>query len=92
MIRSFRSKALKRFAETDDRRGLSVQKHDRIRLILNSLEAATRPEDVNLPSLRFHRLVGDRKGAYAVSVSGNWRITFRWDGDDVVDVDLEDYH
>jgi toxin HigB-1 len=92
VIRSFRSKALKRFAETGDSRRLSIQKQARVRLILNALEAATQPEDVNLPGLRFHRLTGDRKGEYAVSVSGNWRITFRWDGEDIVDVDLEDYH
>lgn len=92
MIRSFRSKALKQFAQTGESRRLSVQKQDRIRLILNALEAAAQPEDVNLPGLRFHRLIGHRQGEYAVSVSGNWRITFGWDGEDVVDVDLEDYH
>jgi toxin HigB-1 len=92
VIRSFRSKALRQFAKTGESRRLSVQKQGRIRLILNALEAATQPEDLNLPGLRFHRLMGDRAGTYAVSVSGNWRITFRWDGEEAVDVDLEDYH
>lgn len=47
---------------------------------------------MNLPGYRFHRLTGERKGTFAVSVTGNWRITFRFDGEDAVDVDLEDYH
>jgi len=60
--------------------------------MLDRLDAAARPEDMNLPGYRFHRLTGERKGTFAVSVTGNWRITFRFDGEDAVDVDLEDYH
>ncbi len=51
-----------------------------------------RPEDMNIPGFKFHQLSGDRKGTYAVTVTGNWRITFRFDGEDAIDVDLEDYH
>jgi proteic killer suppression protein len=47
---------------------------------------------MNTPGLRFHDLKGDRRGTFAVDVSGNYRITFRWDGEDAIDVDLEDYH
>jgi proteic killer suppression protein len=47
---------------------------------------------MDLPGMRFHALKGRDKGRYAVNVSGNWRITFAWDGNDAVDVDLEDYH
>ena len=47
---------------------------------------------MNLPGFQFHALKGDRKGAYAVSVSGNWRIRFRLEGADAIDVNLEDYH
>lgn len=47
---------------------------------------------MNVPGFRFHPLKGERKGSYAVSVSGNWRITFKFDGENAVDVDLEDYH
>jgi plasmid maintenance system killer protein len=54
--------------------------------------AATGAEDMNPPGYRFHALKGDRKGTYAVSVSGNWRLTFRFVAGDAVDVDLEDYH
>ena len=92
MIRSFRSKSLRRFAETGDPSRLSVQNPDRIRRILARLDAAERPEDMNLPGFRFHRLKGAQKGRYAVDASGNWRITFGWNEGDAVDVDLEDYH
>jgi proteic killer suppression protein len=60
--------------------------------MLDRLDAVVRPEDMNIPGFKFHQLSGDRKGTYAVTVSGNWRITFRFDGKDAVDVDLEDYH
>lgn len=92
MIRSFRDKALQRFFETGSPRGLSVQDHNRVARVLRALEAATRPEDMDLPGYRFHALSGDRKGRYSVRVTGNWRITFGWEVEDVTDVDLEDYH
>jgi proteic killer suppression protein len=92
MIRSFRSKALRRFAEHGDASKLSVQNPDRIRRILARLDAAMKPEDMDLPGFRFHGLKGKNKGRYAVDASGNWRITFGWLDGDAVDVDLEDYH
>jgi proteic killer suppression protein len=60
--------------------------------MLDRLDAVVRPEDMNLPGYKFHTLKGNRKGTYAVSVSGNWRITFRFADGDAVDVNLEDYH
>lgn len=92
MIRSFRGKALRRFAETGDASRLSVRNPDRIRRILARLDAAERPEDMNLPGFRFHGLKGPQRGRYAVDASGNWRVTFGWSDGDAVDVDLEDYH
>jgi proteic killer suppression protein len=92
MIRSFRSKALRRFAETGDGSKLSVQNPVRLRLILDNLDRATRPEQLDIPGLRFHPLKGRDKGRYAVWASGNWRITFGWTDQDATDVDLEDYH
>ncbi len=92
MIRSFRSKALARFAATGSARGLSVQKPDRIMRLLVALNAASKPEALNLPGLRFHALKGGGKGRYAIWASENWRITFGWDDADAVEVDLEDYH
>jgi toxin HigB-1 len=92
MIRSFRSKALKRLAEQGDASKLSVPNVRRVETILARLDGAMGPEDLNLPGYRFHGLKGKDKGRYAVDASGNWRITFAWDGRNAVDVDLEDYH
>lgn len=92
MIRSFRSRALQRFAERGYTSKLSVPNVEGIGRVIRRLDVITVPEDANLPGWRFHRLTGDQKGRYAVTVSGNWQITFGWDGDDAVDVDLEDYH
>ena len=92
MIRSFRSKALRRFVEQGDASKLSVPNIRRVETILARLDSAMVPEDLNLPGYRFHGLKGKDKGRYAVDASGNWRITFGWDGKDAIDVDLEDYH
>jgi len=61
-------------------------------MILDRLDAAKAPRDLALPGMDFHPLKGKDKGRYAVTVSGNWRITFAFDGEDAIDVDLEDYH
>jgi toxin HigB-1 len=92
MIRSFRSKALKRLAEQGDASKLSVSNVRRVETIIARLDGAMAPEDLNLPGYRFHGLKGKDKGRYAVDASGNWRITFAWDGRNAIDVDLEDYH
>jgi toxin HigB-1 len=47
---------------------------------------------MNLPGFDFHGLKGDRRGTFSVTVTGNWRVTFRWRGEDAIDVDYEDYH
>lgn len=92
MIRGFRHKGLERFFTKSDRSGIDARQAARIQRLLDRLDAAVKPDDMNLPGYRFHGLKGDRAGFYAVSVSGNWRITFRFAGGDAVDVNLEDYH
>jgi proteic killer suppression protein len=92
VIRSFRHKGLERFFAKSERRGIDARQAERIRRILDRLDAAMRPEDLKVPGFGFHGLKGDRKGTYAVSVSGNWRITFRFAEGDALDVNLEDYH
>jgi proteic killer suppression protein len=92
MIRSFRDRGLREFFETGNPRRLSVQNLERIRRILLALDAATRPESMNLPGFRLHQLKGKDAGRYAVDASGNWRVTFGWTDQDAVDVNLEDYH
>jgi len=92
MIRSFKHKGLKRFFETGKTSGIQAQHEKRLRLILGRLHAARQPKDMSLPVLRLHELKGDRSGTWAVDVSGNWRITFCFQGEDVEVVDYEDYH
>jgi len=64
----------------------------RFRRILALLESAETLEDMNLPGLCLHQLKGNRRGTWAVKVSGNWHVTFRLKEGDIIDVDYEDYH
>jgi proteic killer suppression protein len=92
MIRSFRHKGLQRFFIKGTRSGIKVAHGDRLRLILGWLHAATSPQDMDLPGLYLHQLRGKAKGRWSVRITGNWRVTFTFEGPDVVDVDYEDYH
>lgn len=92
MIRSFRNKGLRRFAENGNSSKLSVRNIDRLVIILRQLDAAKVPEQMNLPGFFFHSLKGSEKGRFSVRVTGNFRLTFGWDGTDAIDIDLEDYH
>lgn len=92
MIRSFKHKGLENFFLTGNRAGIQPQHAERLRLILGRLSASTAPEDMNLPGLDLHQLKGDRRGTWAVKVSGNWRVTFSFIGKDANAVDYEDYH
>jgi proteic killer suppression protein len=92
MIKGFKDKGLAQFAQTGRTAKLSVQKPDRIGRILDALDAATTPRQMDVPGWRFHELTPKFPGLYSVTVSGNWRIIFRFVGPDAVDVDLVDYH
>lgn len=92
MIRNFRHRGLERFFRRTDYRGIPAKNAPRIERMLDRLDAALKPEDMNLPGYKFHRLKGDQRDTYAISVTGNLRMTFRFDGEDAIDVDLEDYH
>lgn len=92
MIKTFKHRGLERFFKKGDHRGIMAKSELRIERMLDRLDAVVRPEDMNIPGYKFHQLSGDRKETYTVSVTGNWRITFRFDGKDAIDVDLEDYH
>jgi toxin HigB-1 len=90
MIRRFRSKAPRAYFGRQDVRGLSVQNVARVGRILRALDVAAKPEQLNLPGYSFHALHGERR--WSVRVTGNWRVTFGWDGDDAIEINLEDYH
>ena len=92
MIGRFRHKGLERFFRSGDTRGINAPHAARLRRLLTSLNVSTGPAGMNLPGYRLHRLTGERKEQWAVSVSGNWRLVFEFDGQNATDVDLVDYH
>lgn len=92
MIKGFNHKGLERFFLTGSKAGIQAKHAARLRLILGLLHACTAPQDVDLPGLGLHPLTGNRAGTWSVRVSGNWRVTFVFEGEDVNIVDYEDYH
>jgi toxin HigB-1 len=92
MILRFRHKGLERLFTSGDARAVNAQHAKRLRRLLASLAAATNPLNMNIAGYQLHPLAGERKDEWAVSVSGNWRLVFRFDGENATDVDLVDYH
>lgn len=92
MIRSFRHNGLRALYEREATRGINPAQLRRVRTLLARLDAARGPTDMDLPGLRLHPLKGALRSFWAVDVSANWRMIFRFAGDDVHDVDLVDYH
>jgi proteic killer suppression protein len=92
VIISFVHKGLERFYRSGKTSGIQSKHVKRLRLILTNLDQAESPDDMDLPGLRLHELKGNRKGIWSVSVSGNWRVTFRFTGKDAEVVNYEDYH
>ena len=87
MILGFKHKGLEKFFHKGIKSGIQAKHAERLRLILGRLNVSLNPRDMAL-----HALTGDRKGAWAVKVSGNWRVTFRFEDENATDVDYEDYH
>lgn len=92
MVRSFKHRGLKRLYERGDRSLIRPDLLDASEDILARLDEADSPQAMNLPGYRLHALKGDRKGFWAVTVRANWRIIFRFEGPDVFDIELIDYH
>jgi len=92
-IRSIRHKGLKRLYEKGEGRDLPAALVEKLSDVLLAIDEAEYPQDVGLfPGWRLHQLKGDLKGFWSVSVSGNWRVIFRFEKGDAFDVDLVDYH
>jgi len=92
VIRSFAHKGLRRFFETGSNAGIRPEHKKRLRLILGVLNSGVGIQDAALPGLGLHPLTGKLSGFWSVSVSGNWRIIFRFEDGEAFDVDYIDYH
>jgi proteic killer suppression protein len=92
MIKSLRHRGLKRLYQKGDASKLRADQLKRIEDVLAHLDVAGKPSDMNFPGYRLHRLKGGLKDVWSISISGNWRMTFRHEDGDAFDVDLVDYH
>jgi proteic killer suppression protein len=92
MILSFRHKGLERFFTSGKKAGIQAHHAVRLRLILTMLNQARNAMDMDAPGLRLHRLTGSLKDQWSVSVDRNWRVIFRFIGNDAELVDYVDYH
>jgi proteic killer suppression protein len=91
-IRSYRHKGLKLFAETGSRAGIQPMHAARLKRLLTALDVASRPGDMDAPGNNLHPLKGEFASRWQVKVNGNWRLTFAFQGEDVILVDYQDYH
>lgn len=92
MIKSFKHKDLEKFYLTGSKSGIQEKHAQRLRVILNRLNLMTDIKDIDLPNLNLHKLKGDLKDHWALKVNGNWRITFKFEDENVYIVDYQDYH
>jgi proteic killer suppression protein len=92
MIRSFKHRGLKRLYQRGDASGIRPDLLETVDRILTLLDSATVPRSLDLPRYRLHPMKGDLRGFWSVTVRANWRIIFRFEGNDAFDVELIDYH
>jgi proteic killer suppression protein len=92
VIKSFRHKGIERFFETGSAAGIQPHHAGKLRLMLGSLDRARSEKDMNAAGWRLHGLSGKYQGFWSVTINGNWRLIFRFDGTDVEWVDYLDYH
>lgn len=92
MIKRFRHQGLEKFFKTGSKAGINAQHANKLKIQLTALEHAICPKDMGAPGWRLHSLSGVMRGFYAVTVSGNWRLIFQFEGEDATEVDYLDYH
>ena len=92
MILSFKHKGLKKYYETGSAAGIQAKHAKRLRLMLAALDTARIIDDMDLPGYDLHPMQGKKKGTWAISVSGNWRVTFKFEEGNAQIVNYEDYH
>jgi proteic killer suppression protein len=92
MIKSFRHKGLRKLFETGSTAGIQADHAKRLRMQLAALDTAQVVDDVDLPGFALHPLKGEMRGRWAISVNGNWRLTFEFQDGNAHVLDYEDYH
>ena len=92
MIKSFKHKGLEKFYQTGTKRGIQAQHASKLRMQLAALDSAQTIGDLDIPGYRLHQFRGDRRGIWSITVSGNWRVTFKFTDSNVYIVNYEDYH
>lgn len=92
MIVSFRHKGIEDFHYDGTKKGIQPKHANKLSGILDMLEAATSIQDLNFPGSELHQLQPKKDDRWAIKVSGNWRITFRFEKGEIYEVDYEDYH
>lgn len=92
MIKTFRHKGLQSFFQTGSKAGIQPQHASKLARQLARLDVAKAAADVNVPGWGLHALAGDLAGHFSIKVNGNWRLTFKFEGEDAVLVDYQDYH
>jgi len=92
MIRSFKHKGLEKFFLTGVTKGIQVNHVKKLRMQLLALDTAISIDDIDIAGFKLHQLLGNRKGIWSITVSGNWRITFKFVEDHAYIVNYEDYH
>jgi proteic killer suppression protein len=92
MIKSFLHGGIRRFFETGSKAGIRPDHAKRLAYQLGRLDAASCPQDMNVPGWRLHPLSHDLAGHWSVCVNGNWRLTFAFEGEDAILVNYQDYH
>ena len=92
MIKSFKHKGLEKFYRTGSLQGIQAIHSKRLSFILNYLDEAEKIDDIDIPSFKLHKLKGDMKNLWSVSVQANWRVTFEFERGCAYIVDYQDYH
>jgi toxin HigB-1 len=92
MIKNFAHKGLEKFFTSGSKAGIQAAHANKLQRQLALLNIAHHPKEMDIPGWRLHALSGDLSGHWSIWVSGNWRLTFRFDGEDAEIVDYQDYH
>jgi proteic killer suppression protein len=92
VIKSFRHSGIERFFKTGSKAGIQPAHATKLSTQLYALDAARKASDLNTPGWRLHPLKGDLRSHWSIQVNGNWRLTFKFEGEDAILVDYQDYH